>query len=544
MPGLSALDLRAKVAQLVFPSFFGDGRDIDRALELAGAGVGGFVLYEGTSPAETAELVARLREASSSEFPLIVSADQENGAGQVVKGATELPPQMAFSAAGCPELMRKGACLAATEGSAMGFDLNYAPVADFTAFDTGPVEGGRSFGGDLTLIEPMLAAYVAGYREGGMGTTAKHFPGRGGVVVGREDPWWAEIAKPAERVRAEDWAAFALAIRAGVDFVMTEHISVPEVTGDTLPACVSRALVTDELRVRLGFGGVITSDDLWYDPVCDRFGAEEVGVLALEAGHDALLKPRDPLATIDHVLAAIASGRLTEARIDESLTRLLRFKERIANRPALDPERAAAVAGCAEHLALAQEVSDRAVVLLANRDGAIPLSPERLSPSAPLTLVTVIRFPNDPVPAEVEKQLRARFPGREIRVIALATDTTPEDALREQVLASARESSLVLLSISVSRARMADPAPLGAAKPLLEELTAAVPAIVLAHGNPWNVAALPACEAGLVGWGEGGWFGNRFLAISSMLRILSGELAPKGRLPIEVGSWPSGHGLS
>ena len=107
---VSSLSLRAKVAQLIFPPVYGDGRNRDEALALARAGVGGFVLYEGVSPRATAELVAELRAAAEPKgMDLVISVDQENGAGHVVMGATELPPQMAFAAAGSAELMYQAA---------------------------------------------------------------------------------------------------------------------------------------------------------------------------------------------------------------------------------------------------------------------------------------------------------------------------------------------------------------------------------------------------------------------------------------------------
>ena len=111
---------------------------------------------------------------------------------------------------------------------------------------------------------------------------------------------------------------------------MSEHIAVPSVTdGSELPASVEKKLATDWLRGKLGFRGILTSDDLWYDHVIKRFGAEEVAVKALEAGHDIILKPKDPVATIAAVAAAVRSGRLSERRIEESARKLLIVKARL-----------------------------------------------------------------------------------------------------------------------------------------------------------------------------------------------------------------------
>src|SRR5690606_3269801 len=120
------------------------------------------------------------------------------------------------------------------------------------------------------------------------------------------------------------------AIAAGVDYVMTEHVAVPSVTGGSpLPASVERKLATDWLRDSLDFKGMLTTDDLWYDHVVSRFGAEEVAVRAFEAGHDLILKPKDPVRTIAAMVAAVRSGRISEARVDGAVRRLLTLKARL-----------------------------------------------------------------------------------------------------------------------------------------------------------------------------------------------------------------------
>ncbi len=553
---LARLPLRAKVAHLVFPPVMGDGSDLDKALECARAGVGGFVLYGGVSPRATAELLNTLRDASRKALPsdlsdadrdalrLMFSADQENGAGQVVKGATELPPQLAFAAAGCADLMREGGRMAGAEGRAMGFDLNYAPSADFTSTDTGPIEAGRTFGSDLALGRKLLAAYVEGYHEGGMGATAKHFPGRGSVTAGKDDPFWCWIDKSPERYEAEDLTRFADAIAAGVDFVMSEHIGVPSVTGDDLPASVNPGLVQKILREKLGFEGVITTDDLWYDKVCERFGAEEVALLSLEAGHDVLLKPKDPLATIDAVVAAVESGRLTEERIDASLARLLRFKARYVKHQSACPDRAAEFCGSAANVAVAQKVADAGTTVLVNRDGTLPLAAERLAGIGTVVHVSVARRTADTLPAEVEARVKETFAGKDVRCFTVCTDDDTDASVWGRAEEAAKSADLVLASFMVTRNRMGDPAPLGKAKEFLTALTESCDVIALTHGNPYLIPALPKLAAGLTSWGEGGWFGNRILSISSLLRVVTGDLKPTGKLPVEVGPYPIGHGLS
>jgi beta-glucosidase-like glycosyl hydrolase len=118
-------------------------------------------------------------------------------------------------------------------------------------------------------------------------------------------------------VEQQEFRAFKHAIDAGVTSVMSEHIAVPSVTdGSKFPASVEKKLATGWLRDRLGFKGILTTDDLWYDHVIRRFGPVDVAIKAVEAGHDVILKPKDPIATIQGVAAAVRSGRIAESRID------------------------------------------------------------------------------------------------------------------------------------------------------------------------------------------------------------------------------------
>ena len=189
-----------------------------------------------------------------------------------------------------------------------------------------PVLSVRSFGSDVELLGKMASAYIRGYQENGMLATAKYFPGRGDVDL-MGDTEFLINSKPATRIEAEDLAAFKKAIDAGVTFVMSEHIAIPSLTdGSDLPASVEAKLASYWLRERLGFENVLTTEDLWYPKVVDRFGAERAGVLAIRAGHDVLLKPKNAIKMIDAVARAVRGGEIAIEQIDHSVEKLLYWK--------------------------------------------------------------------------------------------------------------------------------------------------------------------------------------------------------------------------
>ncbi len=536
---LAGLSLEKRIAQIVTVDVVGgyiaDGDPrLLRWLSLAhDHGVGMFVFYGGT-PRDVARLLNCLQKAAA--IPLLISADFEGGPGQQVTGASEYPANMAFAAAGSDDLMYRAAAAAAVEGRAMGIHLTYTPVCDIAWRPDNPAESVRSFGGDLDLLGRMVRAYVRGYHENGMLTSAKHFPGRGDVENMPDNPGWAWIAKPAADVEAQEFAAFKLGIDAGVDFVMTEHIAVPSVTdGSTLPASVEAKLVTGWLKGRLGFKGVVTSDDLWYDNVIGRFGAEEVAVKAFEAGHDVILKSKDPVAAIAALAAAVRSGRVPEARVDEAARKVLTLKARLGLDQArfVDEARVGEFVGTAAHQAIVQEVADKSLTMLKN-DGVLPLGLGLAAGQAPkIVNINVQKYDGDPMPGALAGKVTAAFPGT--KSFTLRPDMDP--AYYEAVWQAVRESDVVVLSLFVARNRMGDAAPFREGDlAFIKRVIAAKPKAVVAmsYGNPQLIRKVPEVAAFLVGYGERGWFGNQAVYFDSFIKALKGELKPSGRLPVRV----------
>jgi len=543
---LAGLSLEKKIGQIVCSDLTGayvaDGDPrLEQWVRLArDYGLGMFVFYGGT-PRDVAHLLNRLQK--EAEIPILMAADFEGGPGQQVTGASEFPANMAFSAAGSEDLVYRAASAAAVEGRAMGIHLTYTPVVDIAWRPDNPAEGVRSFGGDLDLLGRMVRAYVRGYHEHGMLATAKHFPGRGDVEAMPGKPGWSWINKPAADVEAQEFRAFKLAIDAGVDFVMSEHIAVPSVTdGSELPASVEKKLAAGWLREKLGFKGLLTTDDLWYDIVVQRFGTEEVAVKAFEAGHDIILKPKNPGATIAALAAAVKSGRLSERRVDEAAFKLLTLKARLGlhkNR-FVDESRLGEFVGTPEHLDIVQEVADRSLTLLKN-DGVFPIASSRL---AKAVNINIQKFDGDPSPPALATKLAAVFPGLQNFSLRPDVDSTYYD----KVYQAALDSDLIILSLFVPRTRLGDATPFREADlAFLQKVIASKPksVVAMAYGNPHLIRKIPSVAAYVIGYGERGWFGNQAVYFDSFIKALRGEIKPSGRIPVRISDeYPIGSGLS
>jgi len=542
---LKTLSLKRKAGQMISVETRGDFAALDSPSygRLVGLirdyGIGALVVYGGT-PQDTAALLNRLQRESA--LPLFFASDFEGGPGQQITGASEFPANMALSAAGSEELAYAVGRAGAAEGRAVGIHITLSPVVDIQTRPDNPVLGVRSFGADIDLLGRLAGAYIRGYQENGMLATAKHFPGRGDVrlIPGTE---FTVNDKPAEAVEAGDLAAFKKAIEAGVALVMSEHIAVPSVTGGSdLPASVEKKLADDWLRGRLGFNGILTTDDMWYEKVVQRFGAVEACVRAVEAGHDMILKPADPVATVAGLVEAVNSGRLSEERLDASVRKILYWKARLnLHRDRfVDETHVAAIVGCQAHKALVAKVADESLTLVKN-DGFFPRT---AADPGKIVHVSIQRKEIDPAPAVVEAKLKAAFPALKSFLVGPFTS----DERRAEAFEAARLADTVVLSLFNARVVYEDNGPLSDKdRALVDRLVRAKPKAVVAvsYGNPYLAGELAGVAAFVVGYGEGGFYGNQTIFADSFISLLKGELRPKGKLPVAVSAdCPAGTGVT
>lgn len=207
----------------------------------------------------------------------------------------------------------------------LGFNVDFAPDADIANNPASDTMALRSFGSSADAVFPMVKAQVEGFLSSDMLCAAKHFPGIGGAE-GDSHNTSIYSSKTVDEMAQEELLPFQAAMEADVPFVMVGHLSTPQATGNDLPASVSSAIVTDVLRDRLGYDGIVITDSLAMGAVCELYAPYEIGVAALEAGVDMVLIPADFPAAYQGVLDAVASGRLSEERIDSSLERIVRTK--------------------------------------------------------------------------------------------------------------------------------------------------------------------------------------------------------------------------
>ena len=209
----------------------------------------------------------------------------------------------------------------------IGFNLDFAPVADVLTNPENTAIGARSFSSDPELAAEMVGAEVEAMLETGTLPCVKHFPGHGDTA-GDSHTGAVYAERSREEIESCEFKPFIAAIEAGCPMVMVGHIETPNFAADGLPASLSPFMMGDVLRGELGFTGVIISDSFGMGAITQNFSGAEAAVRYFEAGGDILLMTPNLREALPGVVAAVRDGRLSEERIDESVRRVLELKER------------------------------------------------------------------------------------------------------------------------------------------------------------------------------------------------------------------------
>lgn len=209
--------------------------------------------------------------------------------------------------------------------SQLGFNVDFAPVADVLSNPNNQVVKNRSFGSEPQMVSDMSFALWSGLRQNGIYGTYKHFPGHG-ATEGDTHAGYSYTEKTLEELKSCELIPFWDGIDKGIAFVMVGHISVPNVTGDATPASLSKQVITDLLREEMGYDGIVITDAFNMGAIVGQYSSAQAAVKTLQAGTDLILMPADFHSAYQGVLDAVRNGELSEQRVDESLRRILRIK--------------------------------------------------------------------------------------------------------------------------------------------------------------------------------------------------------------------------
>lgn len=540
---MATMTLEQKVGQMVMAGFPGYTVGSEATQLIRQHHVGGVILFARNvrDEAQVASLnrsLQQLAQGSGAKIPLFIATDQEGGIVARLRNDTVvMPGGMALGAAGSPELAYEAGRSTARQLLAVGVNMNFAPVVDVNNNPANPVIGIRSIGEDPQLVAELGAAFIRGQQAEGVISTAKHFPGHGDTDTDSHIAL-PRVDHPRERLDQVELVPFRAAIEAGVDSIMTAHVTFPSVDPTPgLPATLSHRTLTGLLREELGHEGLIVTDAMEMQAITANFGIAEAAVRAVEAGADMVLVAwpsdwYDAVRVIQALLAAARSGRISEERIDASVERILRLK---FDRGLFDaePPSAAEVAervGRPEDQALALEIARAAVTVVKDSQGAIPLEPQQIG-----RVLVVTPQLSDLTQAEergtsrstLGNVVRQRVPAAQEMVIS----TNPNATERTQVLAAARSVDTII--IGTYRANQNQALLVNDLRRLGKRL------IVVALREPYDLLRFPEVPTYVT------TYGYLPVHMEALGDVLFGDVPAKGRLPVSLpGLFDLGHGLT
>lgn len=208
-----------------------------------------------------------------------------------------------------------------------GFDIDFAPVADVNTNPENIVIGARAFSDDPAVAAPMVTNYLQGLKDAGITGCIKHFPGHGDTKADTHYGY-AQSLKTWEEMASCEMVTFKAGIQWGCQLIMTAHIGTPNVTGSEIPATMSSLILQDKLRRELGYQNIIITDAMEMGAITQQYSCAEAAVGCIQAGVDIVLGPQNLVQAFDAVMAAVENGTITEARINQSVRRILKMKQK------------------------------------------------------------------------------------------------------------------------------------------------------------------------------------------------------------------------
>ncbi len=328
---ISSMTTQEKIGQMVIVGL--DGKQINAQTKkmIADYRVGGFILYQDniTSVKQTTSLLNQLKKANANQpAGLWLSVDQEGGkVSRMPEQLVKTPTAASIGKANNIDYTKAIADAIGEQLFSIGFNMDFAPVLDINSNPKNPVIGNRSFGATPELVVKHGISTMNALRSRQVAAVVKHFPGHGDTSVDshKELP---VVQKSLAELERFELLPFQAAIQEKADAIMIAHLLIPEID-DEYPASLSRKLITGLLREQWGYDGVVMTDDMMMGGITKNFKIGPAAVRSVLAGSDILLighEPKQQMAVLNAIRRSVESGEITEARLDESVRRILRLK--------------------------------------------------------------------------------------------------------------------------------------------------------------------------------------------------------------------------
>ena len=535
---IRSLTLRQKIAQLIVVTSYGEvpRNRSSEAVRLhhavAELGVGGLIVinrvdrYGVVQSAQPYEMITSLNGMQKmARLPLIVGGDFERGASMRVANTTKYPHNMAFNAAGDFAATRELGAATAREARALGVHWIFGPVADVNNNPDNPIINIRSFGQKSEEVAAHVRAFILGANSDPANPIllcAKHFPGHGDTAMDSHMQL-ARIDGTRERLDRVELLPFRAAIESQIGSIMTAHVAVPSIEPEDIPATVSRNVMTKLLREEMKFQGLIVTDAMDMQGLSRLFSPGEAAVRALDAGVDVLLMPKNPDLVIASIEKAILTKRLSLARVEASVEKLLVSKLQLGlfrNRY-VNADLAAKVLDQPEDALRAQAVANHAVAMFKNEENIVPL---RNSDDACFVALAERRMTTQGLQFTEEME---KLSPKSSKV--LLDPTMPQGAMDETLEKSKTCGTIVIAAFVSVGAYRGDTALPGMFTALVQAfIKTGRPVILISLGNPYLLRTFPDVAAYIT------TYSPTVLSEIAAARAVVGEIPITGRMVVSL----------
>ncbi|SET06712.1 beta-N-acetylhexosaminidase [Oceanobacillus limi] len=530
---MSLSETQKKIGQLMVFGFKGKTATPEIKKLIREKHIGGVILFGRNigTPEEIYQLTTELQRearAAGHEKPLLICIDQENGVvRRLGEGSTVLPGSMLLGATGKSENAYITGLLTGRELKHLGVNWNLAPVLDVNNNPENPVIGVRSYGETPEMVSEFGLQAVKGMQDAGMITTLKHFPGHGDTNVDSHLDL-PTIAHDMERLEEVELKPFIDVMEYGTDTIMSAHVYFPAIEDrENVPATLSKKVITDLLRTKLGFNGVVTTDCMEMNAISETIGTAAGGVEAIKAGVDLImvshLQSRQ-YETIHAVEEALINREISEKTLHSAYERVMELKDKYLSWEDIPLNQTPVVSadfGSKFHEWEAYEIYRQGITIVKNENNLVPLSPldeDRL----------LVVYPQNSYAMQVEDQRYSTFSlGESIKnnhektdVIELTNPPTKEEI--DKVAASASKYSAVIIGTLTVKPNDTQVELVREIKQQNESV------IVIATRSPYDISYLPDIPAYIA------TYEFTHPALITVANALFGKVQVKGKLPITL----------
>lgn len=520
MKTIEQMSLREKIGQMIVTGFPTTQITKEMKDAIENYKVGNIILFSHNveNKYQLGELVAELQQwfINHTGIPGFISIDQEGGrVTRMPQDATNVPGAMAIASTGRSENAYTAGRITARELKALGINFNLAPVMDINNNPLNPVINIRSYGDKAETVQEYGIQMMRGLLDGGVLSSLKHFPGHGDTNVDSH-LGLPVIDKTLEELEQLELLPFKAAIAQGAEAIMSAHILFPKIETSGVPGTMSRTIITDILKNKLGYKGLVVTDCLEMNAIKQFYGTAKGALGAVKAGVDLFFISHSPELVKDavhEIEAAVASGELDPAIIDEAVAKILAAKQKYAKveAPQFD------VVGCAIHSEVNSILRTETISLINGEVKPFEAGAEHIRFVGPYSYRT------DLASSSVNTEFNfAQYMGETLNVKYSIIDLDPTSEQIDAYISSVDANEHIVLGLFNARENKGQLI-------LAEQLIAKCRQVtLLALGRPYDLALIngAACSLAVLEYSK--------LAFDSVIPILTGTKEPIAKITIKL----------